>query len=399
MELTATQQKVLDSLPATDDELAEKLGVTTSTVRDHIKSLVDAGVPIIKDADGKRRVAGEEASEHRHPTTYTAPPPKTSGEKAAETRRLKELFEEMKHEVNEILAETEPAIADGGLAYEPSNEDVVLHCTDDHIGAQRRDEFGNIIFNSDIAVKRIEARFDRARSLWQREETANRSYDTLNVLLGGDTVHGEGIFSHQPWESDLPLDKQIQLAVKTYYRQICEVADEFDTVQIVAQSGNHGEIRGKNFSASLNADDLTYGWLESLIREGGPSNVTFISNESTNFTNFTMRGGNVKGHLRHGQDSLQHIGTSSGKNKWRGWLIQHGFDVGYRGHFHEWKLEHVMNRPVLMSGSICPPGDFEESLSVWSEPSATLHGVSDEHSITFIYPVHFDEQGGIYGDQ
>jgi len=43
-----------------------------------------------------------------------------------------------------------------------------------------------------------------------------------------------------------------------------------------------------------------------------------------------------------------------------------------------------------MSGSICPPGDFEESLSLWGEPAATIHGVSDERPMTWLYPIHFE---------
>jgi hypothetical protein len=70
--------------------------------------------------------------------------------------------------------------------------------------------------------------------------------------------------------------------------------------------------------------------------------------------------------------------------------LRHNYDIAYRGHYHEFKIEHVHNRPVLMSGSICPPGDFEESLSLWGEPAATIHGVSDERPMTWLYPIHFE---------
>ena len=66
------------------------------------------------------------------------------------------------------------------------------------------------------------------------------------------------------------------------------------------------------------------------------------------------------------------------------------FDIGYRGHYHELRLENIGSVPVLMSGSSAPPDDFEEGLAEWSEPAATIHGISDDRTMTWFWPVDFN---------
>jgi hypothetical protein len=49
-----------------------------------------------------------------------------------------------------------------------------------------------------------------------------------------------------------------------------------------------------------------------------------------------------------------------------------------------------MESPVIRSGSIKPPDDFEESISEWSMPACTIHGVSDEEPKTWSFDVNFE---------
>ncbi|MFC6717936.1 ArsR family transcriptional regulator [Natrialbaceae archaeon GCM10025810] len=383
--LTPAQRNVFEQLPATVSEVADALGITESTVRDHL-SAINEQIPII-NRDGVRYPVTELRRLESHPTNYNQTANRAS--KASQTKAANQHLADLNDRLTRLLDRSVPAVADGGLAYDPSNEDVVIHRSDDHIGAEVYDEFGNLVFNKDIAAERIRSVTDSVMDLIDREEKADRQFDTAHLLLGGDTVTGENIFSHQPHEIDLTIDAQIDLACELYFEQIQRLAARFDSVQVVCQAGNHGELRANGMSQEANADRIVYMMLDRMVRLSDLDNVTFIRSGATAFINFTMRNGLHRGHLRHGQNCLPHIGTASGQNKWRGWQIKHGFDIAYRGHYHEFKLEHVMNRPVLMSGSICPPSDYEESLSVWSEPAATVHGVTDDYPLAWLYPVQF----------
>lgn len=386
-ELTPAQRRVAKQLPATVEEISAALNISESTVRDHISGIRDAGYAVVSE-HGVRYLASQLREREVHPGNYNE---RSKSSKTQQTRAANQHLAELNDRLCDLLDRSKPAIADGGLKYRESNEDVVIHRSDDHIGAEVRDEYGNLVFNKDIATDRIRSVTDSVMNLIGREGEADREYDTAHLLLGGDTVTGENIYSHQPHEIDLTMDQQIDLAVELYMEQIRRLAARFPTVQVVCQAGNHGELRADGMSENANADKLVYMMLDRMVRMSDLDNVTFIRSDATRFINFGLRNGKHRGHLRHGQNSLSHIGTSSGQNKWRGWQIKHQFDIAYRGHYHEFKLEHVMNRPVLMSGAICPPSDYEESLSVWSEPAATVHGVTDDYPLAWLYPVQFDK--------
>lgn len=384
--MTIRSTDIIAELPKTTNDLAAKFGISPSTVRDHFANLKARGYEFDHDEEGRRALVSD-AKVVTEPSNYTADFPEGSG---TTTRRVNEHFADLKPRLNSLLAASKPAVADGGQNPSPDAEDVVIFRTDSHFGDLERDEYGRVIFNSEIARAREEHITDEVMSLVDRQERAGSVFDTAHLLLGGDIVTGEGIYPGQQWESDLPIDKQIDMAVDVFFEQIQRLSARFPTVQVVCVPGNHGELRVSDASSGANADLFVYGFLDMLVRQSDMENVTFIRNESTNFCNFDLRGGRWRGHLRHGQDSLSHVGTTSGKERWGAWQRNNQFDIGYRGHYHEVKLERIDAIPIIEGGSISPPGDFAESLGYGgSRPAAVIHGVSDNRVLSWMYPVDF----------
>lgn len=392
------QQRILDLLPAKGAELAAELGVSDPTVYAHIARLKEKGYCFSQDDTNRYHLAAVpgETDDEREESSYR---PAAKAPKSAITRAKNDHLYELEQRLYELLEDTQPIIADGGLVSHESNEDIVVHISDDHIGSLRRDEHGNVTFDDEIAAERIRARTDKIFELADREERAGTVIDTVHLVHGGDLVDGEGIYEMQPHEVCLTLDKQIDLAVGLYFEAIYRTAKRFPAVQVVCQSGNHGELRMKSASQGANADTIVYLMLRRLIASSDLDNVTFIHNEAANFVNFPLRGGKWTAHVRHGQNAPAHIGTPSPKNKWANWQIQHGFDIAYRGHYHEFRVEHITGRsladsgirkvPVIMSGSIAPPADYEESLGVWGSPAGTIHGVTDDRVLSWLYPLEY----------
>lgn len=419
-EYTFGTQRVEDAyeaLPGTTSSVADDLGVSESRVRGLISSLrFTADIPISRDENGiyYDRSYSSEANQ-----TAPAEEPLPQDERSAlaqHTISKKETLLEMKRSLAQTLQDTDPIVADGGIKYTPGNEDVVIHRSDDHLGAEYEDEFDNVVFDPDVGKARVETVTDEVMAQVDRQKQAGVTFDTAHLLLGGDTVHGEGIHNKQPWESAITLVDQIELGHDLYVDQIERLRAAFGTVQVVCTNGNHGELRGDGMSDDANADDVVYMMLEKTANSREWNDVSIVRSSGSFFTNFRMRvdeeadrkkvdaldvdsvaelppdfQSGHRGHLRHGQKSLFHIGTSSGQNRWRGWNQQHQFDIAYRGHFHEFRIENIDAAPVIMSGSICPPSDYEESMSAWSEPAATVHGVSDDNPMTWFYPIAFDD--------
>jgi len=394
--LTRKQQEVLTLLdePMTTREIADVLGgISISTVRDHIAAIRNAGIPLgeKRTSDGGkewfRTVDTRDRLDFARPTITTS--------KAAHTKQKKDVLTELQDWLAADLSGRAPVTADGGLEVNESNEDMVVHRSDDHLGAYYEDEYGTVIYDETIAANRVREVNDRVLDLKRRQGKAGVEFDTLHLLLGGDGVHGEGIHGDQPWESALTLIDQIDLYTDLYMEFIDRARREFKSVQVVCQRGNHGELRGDGMSPDANADDAAFMMLEKRCADRGYDNVTIRAPEGGYFTNFPIRGTSLsdcvhRGHLRHGQNSLLHVGTSSGQNRWRGWFSKHNPDIAYRGHYHQFRYESLDNTPIIMSGSICPPSDYEESFSSWSEPAATVHGVSDDRPVTWFYPVEFN---------
>jgi len=207
--------------------------------------------------------------------------------------------------------------------------------------------------------------------------------------MGGDVVTNEAIFPHQSFEIDCTVDEQIRRATATYIEQIKRLSERFPYVKVVCQHGNHGVFEGENQSLSANADDIIYDQLELLMmHDDDLDNVDFVMSERPNFVNFSVRGHDA--HLRHGDNMETHIGTSRPQRDWRGLVHSHGFDIAYRGHYHNLRVENVMGVPVVMTGSIMPPGDYEEKQAIFGRPVNYVHGVSDENVLEWMDYLTFE---------
>lgn len=400
---------------ASYEEIADSLGISQSTARDHLSDLRNEdGIPL-----GTRRRDGVKVFYYRPDAKeYPINPSEPTGElrsKAAITNDAKETVHELIQYLDNDLNGRAPAMPDAGLSVRDSHEDMVCHRSDDHLGAAYHDEFGNDTFTAEIGIERIRRISDKVFDLKARQEAAGVDFDTFHLVMGGDHVHGAGIHDDQPWESELPIPEQIYTASDIYMEFIDRASKEFESVQVIVQAGNHGELRGDGYGPDDNVDTAFFMSLDRRVRDRDYDNVKFVRSQSGNFTNFRMRKrpkedqmtaenldmkvhelppelqSGHRAHLRHGQDSLEHIGTSAGKKRWYAWKDQHKFDIAYRGHYHTLQIDSIASRPVVESGAIVPPEDFEESLAEWDEPAATVHGVSDDRPMTWFYPIDFTE--------
>lgn len=393
-EITQRQAETLEFLAdngrSTAKEIQEGLGIgSTSTVYDHISALNKAGYTIA-NVDGEYLYVDD--ADHTVANPVSRIP--DSAARQTITKRANQSLSQMKEEIMDALRGTEPVQADGGLAYEAGNEDMVVPCHDDHFGEVVHDEWGEEIFNSEVAEERVNERFERVVRQKHGREAMGATIDTLHVPLIGDIVTNEAIYRSQPHHIDARVRDQVRQAAEVYLDNFKTLSDTFNSVQIICQHGNHGEFRVDGSSGQANADDLLYAMLDMLIREaqeyGRMENVTLSYTDRTDYMNFEMRGGNIKAHMRHGDNVTNHIGTSSPESDWQFWENQYDFDIAYRGHYHQLKEEPLPDgTPVLMGGSIKDPGDYEEELGVGGEPVNIIHGVTDDHAKTWEEPIYF----------
>lgn len=375
-ELSSAQRDAVQCLPATSGQVGDELGISTGAARKRLERIGDALVH--RDEDGLWVWDGEKDL-HRMKTHHTG----------TITRKLNNVLTDDEAGIKALLNNTEPATAiqtpiDG-------HEDLVVPLNDLHIGDKVTDDKDRTIFDTEIAIRRVRKIVKRAIAEARAHPTI---FDTCHLVLNGDLVTGEAIYDAQ-WEDfdhgvTSTIKGQINTAAETIMWAIKTLAEEFPTLQVVCQPGNHGENRASGVSKQANADIHVCSRLDFGVRQSRYDNIHFVFHDSTKYTNFTLRGGEVRGHARHGEECQEHAGaTSASKRDWRGWLLMHEFDFALRGHFHTSKIERVMGVPVFMPGSPKPPSDFEESISEWSGPGTIIFGVSDTDAPTWARFIEF----------
>lgn len=380
-ELTQAEYTFVELLPATAPEIADAMDISFSYVYDLVAQLRSKGEQVEQDSDGRyyldEQVGTDIAIQGSREDSDT---------KAAITRKAKTILSELEYNLIDQLESLDPAIEDGGPTHTPGNSDIIIHRTDDHFGEMRHNQAGDVVHSTDIAAERVRAVFNKVHQIADTREAMGEEIDTVHLLLGGDIVTGESIYDGQSHEIDMSLQDQIDVASSVYVEQIQRLAESFPSVQVVCQEGNHGRLGSGNPS---NADSILYMLMDKVIRQSGYDNVTFVQTANSYYVDFSIR--DWSAHLRHGHDSsLEHIGTSAGKQRWLNWLVTHDFDIAFRGHYHMYKEEPINGRPVHMGGSIVPNGEFEESHALSGRPVGAIHGATDSAPSEWTEKIYFD---------
>lgn len=388
LDLTDRQQHVIQTLPASADEIADALGVAKNTAKGHIERLRERDVTVEYDRSAGAYFLPDQPKIRRVATKHTG----------TKTRIANNWSTEMERAILRRLKAKEPLVATQDP--DPTNEDFVAHLTDAHMGDVVEDERGREVFNPDICAASVEHFTQKALDIKRLMESVS-DFDTCHLLWGGDMLTNENIYDGQAFDIKMMLGDQMAAAVDALTQQAKSFAEEFDTVQIVAQPGNHGKTRASGVSKQANMDLICYRWIQDRLIEAGYDNINFLEAEATEYRNFSMRGGRWRGHLRHGHNAMAHVdATAASSRDWRGWLHKHGFDIAYRGHLHESRREDILNSvPVIESPSMKPGSDFAEKIG---QPDistrrklGTVHGCSDKRPMTWEYVL--DDEGMAYG--
>ena len=309
-------------------------------------------------------------------------------DQAKKTQEARSYLERLESTVKSV----EPATVEYDEEPETQTDgaDLVLHDTDLHIGGLVENRHGEIVFDAHEAKHRQNSKVtDFMTYAYRRDDRLFGGVDTIHWFLGGDIVEGTGIYSGQAHELDLYINEQLELATEILTNQLkrlTDVAADLDAdLQIVTVPGNHGNLKISGASNSANFDDLVYFnlqhatdiHLESLDEEDTP-NVRFKRSDNTVGVTAPLRGGRYTAYLTHGQHMKQHVGTSSGQKDALSIMREYDSDIIFRGHYHMPKVEDVNGVPVVMTNSLKPAGDHEDTLQAYGDAGYAMYTVTDQ---------------------
>lgn len=379
-DLSDQQLEIVNNIwPATSRQTADALGSSLSYSWDVAQRIREKGYNVSQNSEGEYFIP--EIHDADNTPNHIKARRTTTEAKSAITRKVKKFLAELEGELQGELESAEPVALDGGLPREEGNQDFIGHYTDLHFGQVITNQDGETVYDSEIADLRFRATVEEGLQRAENRRAMGVDFDAAHVLLGGDIVTNENIYEGQAHEIDETVSNQIQRASEAIMWAIRQYASTFPTVQVVCVPGNHGEFRTGNSSNHANADTILYDAIELAVRNSPElDNIQFVRTDSVYYVDFQVR--DWSAHMRHGHDaSLEHIGTSAGKQRWGQWLLDHDFDVAFRGHYHQFKIEPISGVPVVMGGSITPQSGFEESMGISGRPVAAVHGATDASSL------------------
>ena len=389
-DLTEREQYIATELQtgATVDELAEDLDVRPTIVTQHLRDLRSEGWEVYLDS-----TADLVTIEGDHTL-------RSSEHKGTRTRKANRWWE-LRHNnlVRHYKTLTPPTATPTSFS---ENEDWVTHLTDLHAGDKVRGYDDDIVHETAHLPPIIDHITER--SLTYAAETSAR-YDTAYLLWGGDFVTNEGIYEGQFEDLDAWLDGQVDTLHDPLLRQVKAFSERFETVRVICQAGNHGDIRADGSSKQANADLLLYKSLRNTVAAlaelGHCDNVEFTIGRAGSPTPFWMRGGEIHGQLRHGQQRKPQAETSARRKEWLSTVIDslnfgQPVDMIWMGHYHVSGQVPWNGPPIFVTNSPLPVGEYPRELgevSAINEPDiATCHGVDDDGvtSIRRVSPHSFD---------
>lgn len=380
-ELTEREKYLLDDvLPADKEEIANELKISHRIADTHIAELQDErNVPIqydetnsayyVSDPSVKRKIGS------RHMGTITRKANDWLG--ATEDKQIRQA-----RSVEPVTTVQDPT---------PGNEDIVAAFSDLHVGQSVEDETGTMVYDEPEWKEAVREFTQKCLEIPERMVSENIEFDTIHLLLNGDMVTNENIYNHQIEDISAYLREQIDIAVEELIQLVFTLSEHYDTVNVICQVGNHGEMRASGSTRQANADLFVYRELERVVHYSEYENVNFQVGDATAYKTFELRGGKWNAFATHGQDAYEQItGTSASDSQMDNWLV--GLDpqpdIFYLGHYHEYRHAPVSGVPAIRIPSPKPGGIYEWKLGKMEARNASpkigyIHGVSDDRRQTW----------------
>jgi hypothetical protein len=265
------------------------------------------------------------------------------------------------------------------------NEEVaVVHLSDTQIGKLTKS------YDSSIAAKRIKKFGETITKLVVNRRTGSKVEKCI-LLIGGDIVEGETIFSTQPWVVDSDLwDQAIKVGPKILADLIIQLSSEFRHIHILAVPGNHGRSSPKNIASSprTNFDmictQIARLMVSKVVKE---DRLTWNIDHNEFYCTAPVLGHSIL--LIHG-DQISGGGGIGGypltglARKIAGWSgsIPEDWEYIFLGHFHRPMSGVIQDKMFFANGTTESDNDFAlEIIGESGRPCQRIVFINKEHGL------------------
>lgn len=235
-------------------------------------------------------------------------------------------------------------------------------------------------YNSDVMKRRVFQFCDKAARITEIHR-ADHPVKHCTIAFGGDMIEGVQIFPSQPFEIDQTIFGQYVTVSKLLTDVVRRALSIYDTVQVVAEWGNHGRMGSKRavIPNSDNLDRMTYELARQLLE--GEHRLTWPENGAEDIQRIEI--GAYRALLIHG-DEIGRSGMASPNtivqhaNRWKSGAYAWDFRDVYSNHFHSHAEYPMANGEgaVFQTGSTESDNRYaRDSMAASALPSQRLHFV------------------------
>jgi hypothetical protein len=269
----------------------------------------------------------------------------------------------------------------------PRGEIALVHATDWQAGKKTAS------YGLDVLRARIGQFTEKIVSLTEVQRSHHPVREVV-VMLGGDMVEGLTVFPGQAYEVEAHLFEQVFVVVDVIDGMLRHLAENFETVRVVAEYGNHGRIgRRGDVPAADNLDRIAY-----KIAQERTKDLAIPWQASDAFYQLVKVGDAYRALLVHGDEinsyggALPAYGIVKKVSAWSSGVVEQFHDA-YLGHFHQ-PLE--LNLPAGGRIFVTPSPESDNVyaksfVAASGRPAQRLHFVSsDKPRVTAQYLVWLD---------
>lgn len=252
-------------------------------------------------------------------------------------------------------------------------------------------------YNSDVMRERV-LRFCHKAARITEVQRADHPVKHCTIMFGGDMVEGLFNYPTQPFEIDATIYGQFVTVSRLLVDVVRFALTTYETVQVVAEWGNHGRMGSKRsvVPRNDNLDRMVYEMSRQILI--GEQRLTWPENHGHEDIQ-RVEIGSYRALLIHG-DEIGRNGFASpmtlvrAANQWRSGSYPWEFRDVYIGHYHthnSWAMANGEGT-VYQTGSTESDNRYaRESMAASAIPSQRLHFVNPERGrVTAEYKVYLD---------
>jgi hypothetical protein len=282
--------------------------------------------------------------------------------------------------------------------WEHREQTALLQLSDLHVGAIARvDETGGLgEYNYQIFLQRLARLRDGIRSITAHHRMSH-PVRRLVIAELGDLIENVTIFASQGELVDLDLMAQVLAAIEDLSEFVLGMLDTFETISIIAVTGNHGRIGRKGeHKRHISWDYLIPKVMESKLAPYA-DRISFQVPKAP-FAIVDIEG--YKFLLRHG-DGIQSwagipwYGLSRSAGRWVAIQASRGerFDYMLSGHLHQSATVPYTGGEIIVNGSFVGSSTFSvEVMETLSRPEQWFGFVHPRFGLSARYKMQLDDR-------